>query len=106
MNQLLRDSAAIQPAAKPLASGLQGFFAPKTLALVGATEDRSRFGGKVLHRLKHFGFDRPFYPVNPSVKTVQGVPCFSSLRDLPEPAEHVGIAVPTKFIFDVLDDCA
>lgn len=106
MEQLLRDSAKMQPAEKPVPLGLQGFFAPKTLALVGATEDRSRFGGKVLHRLKHFGFDRPFYPINPSVKTVQGLPCFSSLRDLPEPAEHVGIAVPTKFIFDVLDDCA
>jgi acetyltransferase len=106
MDHVLRQGANIQLAGKPAVLDLQGFFAPKSLALVGATEDRSRFGGKVLHRLKHFGFDGPFYPINPSAQTVQGLPCFSSLRDLPEPAEHVGIAVPTKFIFDVLDDCA
>jgi acetyltransferase len=85
---------------------LHSFFAPKSVALIGATEDRSRFGGKVLHRLVHFGFNGPIFPVNPSLNKVQGLRAFSSLRDLPEPAEHVGIAVPTKYVFDVLSDCA
>jgi len=85
---------------------LSGFFAPRSVALVGATEDRGRFGGKVLHRLLHFGFDGPIYPVNPSQDKVQGLQAFPSLRDLPEPVEHVGIVVPTKHVFDVLADCA
>jgi acetate---CoA ligase (ADP-forming) len=106
MDSVLRENVKIRPAASPVPIDLQGFFAPKTLALVGATEDRSRFGGKVLHRLQHFGFNGPIYPVNPSAQMVQGLRCYRSLRDLPESAEHVGIAVPTKFIFDALDDCA
>ena len=106
MDSVLRESAKTQPAGSRVPVDLRGFFAPRTIALVGATEDRSRFGGKVLHRLRHFGFDGPVYPISPSFQVVQGLPCYRSLRDLPETAEHVGIAVPTKYIFDVLDDCA
>ena len=85
---------------------LAGFFAPKTIALVGATEDRSRFGGKVLDRIKRFGATGEVFPVNPSADIVQGLACYPSLRALPRSAEHVGIAVPTGRVFEVLDDCA
>ena len=88
------------------APDLRGFFAPRTIALVGASEDRSRFGGKVLDRIKRFGATGEVYPVNPSSDTVQGFKCYPSLRELPQPAEHVGIAVPTARVFQVLEDCA
>src|ERR1019366_3100529 len=85
---------------------LRGFFAPKTVALVGASGDRNRFGGKVLHRLLHFGSTGDVFAVNPSAREVQGVRCYASLRELPVAPEHVGIAVPVQHVFSVLEDCA
>jgi len=85
---------------------LRGFFAPKSVALVGASGDRSRFGGKVLDRLLHFGSTGEVFAVNPSSREVQGVRCYPSLRDLPVAPEHVGIVVPAQHVFSVLDDCA
>ena len=85
---------------------LRRFFAPNTVALVGASDDRNRFGGKVLHRLLHFGSTGEVFAVNPSAREVQGVRCYASLRELPTSPEHVGIAVPAQHVFAVLDDCA
>lgn len=85
---------------------LRRFFAPKTVALVGASGDRNRFGGKVLHRLLHFGSTGEVFAVNPSAREVQGVRCYASLRELPVAPEHVGIAVPAQHVFSVLEDCA
>ena len=88
------------------APDLRGFFAPRSIALVGASDDRSRFAGKVLDRIKRFGATGEVFPVNPSSKVVQGLVCYPSLRALPRAAEHVGIAVPTARVLDVLADCA
>jgi acetate---CoA ligase (ADP-forming) len=100
MESIASEGGALAP------PGLHGFFAPRSVALVGATEDTGRFGGKVLDRLRRFGFDGPVYPVNPSFARVQGLTSYPSLKELPGPVEHVGIAVPTRLVFDVLEDCA
>ncbi|HEY4142922.1 MAG TPA: acetate--CoA ligase family protein [Pseudolabrys sp.] len=85
---------------------LRTFFAPSAIAVVGATEDQSRFGGKVMQRLRQFGASGEVFPVNPSSQVVNGLKCYPSIRDLPRAPEHVGIMVPATRVFDVLDDCA
>jgi acyl-CoA synthetase (NDP forming) len=85
---------------------LRQFFAPSAVAVVGATADRTRFGGKVLHRLQHFGATGPVFPVNPSSREINGLACFPSLRELPQVPDHVGIMVPTAKVFGVLEECA
>jgi acetate---CoA ligase (ADP-forming) len=82
------------------------FFRPKSVAVIGATADRARFGGKVMQRLRQFGCTGAIYPVNPSSTEIDGLTCYAGLRDLPEVPEHVGIMVPTSRIFGVLEDCA
>lgn len=85
---------------------LQPFFAPASVALVGATEELSRFGGRCLQRLLHFGFKGRIFPVNPRYRELQGLPCFPSVRDLPEAPDHVGIVVPAERVLGVLEECA
>jgi len=85
---------------------LGAFFAPASVALVGATEDPSRFGGRCLHRILHFGFPGRVYPVNPAFRELRGLACFPSVREVPEAPDHVGIAVPAERVMGVLEDCA
>ena len=80
--------------------------APRSVALVGATDHPSSFGGRVFQQMTGFGYGGKIYPVNPRLKEINGLPCYPSLKELPEVPDHVGIVVSTERIFDVLADCA
>jgi len=45
------------------------------------------------------------HPVNPTLETLDGDPCYKSLKDLPEKPDVVDFVVPPKVTFKVLDDC-
>ena len=87
---------------------LKKFFNPASVALVGATDDLSRFAGKVLMRMTDFGYAGKIYPVNPRFagQKVRGRECYASVRDLPEAPDHVGVVVPAAHVLGILEDCA
>ena len=85
---------------------LSRLFAPRAVALVGATDHPTSFGGRLFRQMLNFGFQGKIYPVNPRRKEIHGLTCFSSVRDLPQPIDHVGIIVSTERVFDVLVECA
>ena len=81
-------------------------FAPRSVALVGATDSTTSFGGRVFRQMTGFGFSGAIYPVNPRTTEIGGLKCYPSLKDLPETPDHVGIIVSTERAFDILADCA
>ena len=85
---------------------LTRMFAPRSSALVGATDSATLFGGRVFRQMTGFGYAGKIYPVNPRLKELAGLTCYASVKDLPEKPDHVGIIVATERVFDVLDDCA
>lgn len=84
---------------------LAKFFAPSSVALVGATDDVSRFGGKCLQRMTGFGYRGVIYPINPRLESVQGVKCYPTLAALPDTPDHVGVVVPADKVLGILKDC-
>ncbi len=93
--------------ASPVAqTDLTRLFAPRSAALVGATDHPTSFGGRVFQQMTGFGYPGKIYPVNPRLKEINGLPCYPSLKDLPETPDHVGIIVSVQRVFDVLADCA
>ena len=81
-------------------------FAPRSAALVGATDSTTSFGGRVFRQMTGFGFaGRSTRSIRGS-KEIGGLTCYPSLKDLPETPDHVGIIVSTERVFDVLADCA
>src|SRR5262249_62106790 len=85
---------------------LSRLFAPRSAALVGATDHPTSFGGRVFQQMKGVGYTGKIYPVNPRLNEIHGLPCYPSLQELPETPDHVGIIVSVQRVFDVLADCA
>lgn len=91
--------------APPPFPDLSRFFAPRRVALLGATEDLRKFGGRCLKQMTDFGFAGAVYPVNPNRATVFGRPCFPSLAAVPEAPDHVGIVLPAKAALEAVAEC-
>jgi predicted CoA-binding protein len=63
-------------------------------AVVGVSQDRSKFGNRVFRSLRDAGYI--VYPVNPKGGTVEGAQVYPSLVDLPQPPEVVDLVVPPR----------
>ncbi len=85
---------------------LRHFFNPRSVALVGATDDLTKFGGRCLQLLGRFGFAGRIYPVNPRRTEIGGLTCYQSVAALPEAPDHVGVVVPSASVLPVLEACA
>jgi acyl-CoA synthetase (NDP forming) len=90
---------------RPARPALNGFFSPRSIAVVGASET-SYWGRNIFRNLKAQGFAGRIVPVNPKRQTIFGIPCIATLRELKEPVDLVYIATPTDFVGSVLDDAA
>ncbi len=88
-----------------MAHALTRFFAPRSVAFIGATEDLSKFGGRCMRQLIDFGFDGAIYPINPKRDSVFGRRCYPSLAALPEAPDHVGIVLPGPAVAGALAEC-
>ena len=84
---------------------LREFFAPRSIAVVGAS-DTSGWARFVAAGSKAAGFGGPLIPVHPVHSTVWGQPAVPSLRDLAEPVDLAFIMAPADAVEGVLDDAA
>lgn len=66
---------------------------PRSIAVIGATEDPNKVGGRPLHYIKRFGFSGAVYPINPRRKIIQGMQAYASLAELPETPDVAIVAV-------------
>jgi len=80
--------------------------APKSIALIGASENSNKIGGRPLAYLSRFGFQGAIYPINPTRTEVQGVRCYPSLAALPETPEMAIVAVAGDLAVTAVDQCA
>jgi predicted CoA-binding protein len=76
----------------------------KTIAIVGASTDRTKYGNKAVRAFKQGGWT--VYPVNPAAAEVEGLRCYPSLRDVPEPIDRISMYVPPKVGKTMLTDAA
>lgn len=85
---------------------LSALFNPRSVAVIGATEDRNRVGGRPLHYLRTFGYAGAVYPINPKREWVQGFKAYASLDELPEVPDVAVLAVGSEQVQAVLAQCA
>jgi acyl-CoA synthetase (NDP forming) len=87
-------------------SRLRAALDPKSVAVIGASENPNKVGGRPVHYLDKFGFKGRIFPINPSRPEVQGHKCYPSLADLPESPEMVIVAVAGDNAIGAVEDCA
>ena len=89
----------------PERAGLESFFAPRSVAVVGATSNHLKGGYSIIANMLE-SFEGPVYPVNPGRDEVLGEKCYPSVRDLAGKVEAAIVFVPAANVPGVLEDCA
>ena len=74
--------------------GLEALLAPRRIAVVGASSDPSRIGGRPIQYALAAGFRGKIYPVNPNRSEVQGLPAYRDLASIPGEIDLAIIAIP------------
>jgi predicted CoA-binding protein len=80
---------------------ISDFVNRKVWAVVGASQDRNKFGNRVFRSLRDAGYT--VYPVNPSVDEVEGAKVYPSLAALPQVPEVVDLVVPPPITEKVVE---
>ena len=73
---------------------IQSFLAGKRFAVVGASQDRQKYGNKVLRAYQQNDFE--VYPVNPGADEVEGLQAWPDLESLPVKVDGISIVTPPK----------
>jgi acetate---CoA ligase (ADP-forming) len=80
--------------------------APRAIAVIGASDNGNKIGGRPIAYLSRFGFKGPVYPINPMRSEVQGFKCFPDLQSLPEVPDMVVVAVAGEQAVAAVEECA
>jgi hypothetical protein len=76
----------------------------KTVAVIGASTDRSKFGNKAVRAYVRQGFQ--VFPINPRETSIEGIPALASIRDLPQRPDLISVYLPPPVLLKVLPDIA
>lgn len=87
-------------------AGLDAVLRPRSIAVVGASQDATKIGGRPVALLRRFGFPGAVYPVNPRAAEVQGLPAFPSVAALPAAPDLAIVAVAAEGAAEALEACA
>jgi len=79
---------------------LRPLLAPDSIAVIGASPDRSKPGGRCLGYLKDIGYRGRVFPVNPRYETIAGLTAYASVEALPEPVDLAIILIPAPAVVD------
>jgi len=84
---------------------LDKLFAPKAIAVIGASERADAVGGRVFVNLRDAGFTGPIYAVNPKYKRLYKQSCYASITEITEAVELAVIATPAHTVPEIIHDC-
>lgn len=85
---------------------LEPLLHPRSVAVLGASQDTNKIVGKPVHFLLKHKFGGKIFPVNPKYKDVLGVPCYPALAQVPGEIDTVIIGLPAGGVLGALKECA
>lgn len=88
-----------------MTTDLRAALDPASIAIVGASENPNKIGGRPIDYLKRFGFRGDVFPVNPKRSEVQGLRSVPRLADLDAAPEMAIVAIPGEDAIRALDEC-
>lgn len=88
----------------PVPHPLDALFYPASIAIIGASSDPKKVGGRPIDYMKRSGFTGKIIPVNPTQSEVQGLPAYPSLAAIPGPVDQVIVAVAGSKVAPAVDE--
>jgi acetyltransferase len=86
-------------------SALESLFAPKSVAVIGATDREGTVGRTVLGNLRSGTFRGKVYAINPKRTEVLGLRCYAKIGDVSEKVDLVVVVTPAQTVPDVIGEC-
>lgn len=80
-------------------------FAPRSVAVIGATDRDCSVGRTLLLNLANASFRGKIYPVNPKRDQILGLPCYSSVASIPEKVDLAVIVTPAPSVPEIINEC-
>lgn len=84
---------------------LTPFFRPRSVAVIGASRERTGIGRRILESLQGSGFAGTIVPVNPHATEIAGLPAFPSVAAVPHRVDLAVVAVPAPLVLSIIDEC-
>lgn len=84
---------------------VQRLLAPRSIAIIGASAERTKPGGRLFHYLLKHGYAGQIYPVNPRAESIMGYTSYPSVAELPETPDLACILTPSATVPDVVAQC-
>jgi acetate---CoA ligase (ADP-forming) len=85
---------------------LRTALAPRSVVVIGASDQPHKIGGRPIAYLSRFGFAGEIFPINPQRSVVQGLRSYPSLQDLPHAPDAAIVAVPGDLAVQAVSECA
>jgi acetyl coenzyme A synthetase (ADP forming)-like protein len=102
---LLTEQRAAERSQHAAAASMRAIFAPRSIAVVGASRRRGQLGNEIVRNLRATGYRGSLYVVNPNATEIESVRAFPSLCSIDGEVELAVVAVPASHVEAVLDDC-
>jgi acetyltransferase len=84
---------------------LEKFFKPESIAVIGASRTPGKVGYDILKNIIQYGYSGKIFPINPGASEILGLKAYPSIIDIKEDIDLAVIAVPTKSVLDVIEEC-
>src|SRR5262245_13633133 len=84
---------------------LDAIFRPRSVAVIGASRDKTSIGREILHNLIEYEFNGPIFPVNPKAPMVHSLKCYPTVPDIPDPVDLAVVVVRRDMVLNAVDDC-
>jgi acyl-CoA synthetase (NDP forming) len=90
---------------KDRVSGLEVFFEPKSVAIIGASRTPGKLGYNILSNLIDLGFKGKLYPVNPEATEILGLKAYPRVDLIPEDLDVVVVSTPASTVLEIMESC-
>lgn len=84
---------------------LEPIFKPRSIAIIGASNNPSKWGGMVMNRALSSGFRGRIYAVNPRETEIWGLPAYKDVLDIPEPVDLAVFTIPAEHMPRTMENC-
>jgi acyl-CoA synthetase (NDP forming) len=85
---------------------LDTFFAPESVALIGASRDLEKIPGRLLSMLRKNEYPGKIYPINPNYGDIHGLKCYKTIAEIGAPIDLAVIIIPARAVVGALEQCA